>query len=120
MSHRDPRMASRKMRLDLGHATDVSGCDQICLCADNVFRLLASKGVCDLGLINVVGTCRPTTQMSIGDFSKIHPWYRLQKGPGLLTHILCIGQMAGIVIRNSQFSPRVWNGFQISELRQVN
>ena len=89
-------------------------------CVLTMFSAFSRPRVSDLGLINVVGTCRPTTQMSIGDFTKIHPWYRLQKGPGLLTHILCIGQMAGIVIRNSQFSPRVWNGFQVSELRQVN
>ncbi len=98
MQHRRFFSCTGERRLQLQHASGISGNDGVGVQWSDELRLAIAKRSCSIRLDKVVDSGGATADGSFGNFSKVQPRDVRKQGAGLGAHTLCVLQVARIVI----------------------
>ena len=109
----------RKMSFNLRHAADVARGDDVGLGRDDRSRLLIAEFCGCFWLLDVVGSRRAATHVSVGSFNKFEVSDRSQQLPWLRFHLLRVSQVTGIAISQPGFRWQLRRSSD-SQLRQKN
>ena len=98
MQHRSFLSGAGKRRLQLQHASGISGNDGVGVQWSDELRLAIAKRSCSIRLDEVVDPGGAAADGRFRNLSKVQPRDVRKQSAGLGAHTLCMLQVAGIVI----------------------
>ena len=98
MQHRSFLSGAGKRRLQLQHASGISGNDGVGVQWSDELRLAIAKRSCSIRLDKVVDSGGATADGRLRNLSKVQPRDVRKQGARLGAHALCVLQVARIVV----------------------